>query len=478
MAWALLACSLMAPKIPRLRLYVSRRHTTGSLADRAASAILVLSLGAASACAVSVDPSEEELTTKTQEAKCKVPGPPSGFSQEEWQKLNQMSPLPTLPADTTNRFADNPRAQKLGKKLFSDAGFSGPLKVESDLGAVGEVGRVSCASCHSGDFLDDRRSQPRNVSLGADFHSRNSPAVVNSSYYLWTNWGGRFSAQWELPMPVTESGVIMNGNRLQVAHRIFDVYKKDYEKVFGPLDPALGTDFSRFPQEGKPKASATAVDGAWEAMTSEDRETVNRVFVNYSKALAGYIRTLTSDHAPFDKFMAGNAGAMGKSAQRGAQLFVGKAHCSGCHSGPTFSDNRFHNLGVPQVGEHVPATDDGRFKDVPGLLASSMNAAGPYSDDPDEGALRLAGLENPMPESSRGAFRTASLRGVGLTEPYMHSGQFALLEDVIEFYDQGGGTPVTGTKSPFLVPLGLTPEEKSDLKSFLYALTGQPVKGH
>ena len=52
--------------------------------------------------------------------------------------------------------------------------------------------------------------------------SRNAPGVVNSALYEWTNWGGRFAAQWELPTAVVENGVIMNGTRLAVAHRIYD----------------------------------------------------------------------------------------------------------------------------------------------------------------------------------------------------------------------------------------------------------------
>lgn len=427
-----------------------------------------------SGCATDTESGDEpELGSRTQAALCK--SPPPGFTEEEWEKLLEHTPLPSVPPDTTNAVADDPAARKLGQKLFFDPGFSGPIKVESDLGTVGEVGKVSCASCHSGAMLDDRRSVPRTVSLGVDFHTRNAPGIVNSSFYSWTNWGGRFAAQWELPMPVTESGVIMNGNRLQVVHRLFDVYRGAYEKVFGPLDPAIGADLTRFPASGKPKAAGGA-DGPWETMTAADQATVNGIFVNYGKALAAYFRVLVSGDSPFDQFMAGKRKALSTEAQAGARLFVGKAHCSGCHGGPLFSRNGFHNLGVPQTGERVPASDDGRFKDVPPLLASGMNVAGPFSDDPEFGATKLADLTNPMPEASRGAFRTPSLRGVALSEPYMHSGQLATLEEVIEFYDQGGGTPVSGTKSPFLQPLGLTTQEKDELLAFLQTLTGKPVK--
>jgi cytochrome c peroxidase len=395
------------------------------------------------------------------------------LSDAEWGVLGTLSPLPAPPPDTTNAYADSRRAAELGQRLFFDAGFSGPLRVASDLGAVGDVGKVSCASCHSGKYLDDERSVPRNVSLGTDFHTRNAPAIVNSAFYAWTNWGGRFSAQWELPIAVVESPIIMNGNRLQLAHRLFAVYRRPYEKLFGALEPALGSDPLRFPAAGKPKAAATDPDGAWELMAAADRTIVNRILVNYAKALAAYFRVLVSRNAPFDDFVAGDECAISADAQRGALLFIGKARCVGCHGGPDFADDRFHNLGVPQQGEHVPATDSGRFGNVAALLGSAFNSAGAFSDDPSEGARRLAGLAVPMPDETQGAFRTAGLRGVAQTEPYMHSGQLATLADVLEFYDQGGGTPAIGTRNPRLQPLGLSAGEKADLIEFLKSLSGE-----
>lgn len=396
----------------------------------------------------------------------------------ETAELGKLSPLPDVPADPTNAVADDANARALGQRLFFDAKYSGALKVDSDLGVVGEPGKISCATCHTSEYMDDQRSLPSTVSLGADFHTRNAPTVINSSYYQWTNWGGRFSAQWELPMPVSESPVIMNSNRLRIVHRIFDAYRTEYEAIFGAMDPAIGTDAVRFPADAKPKPAPTAAvpnppDGAWEAMAAADRAIVNEIFTNFGKVLAAYVRTLVSRNAPLDGFVAGNAGALTDAQKRGAQVFVGKGKCTSCHSGPHFSDDLFHNLGVPQTGDHVPASDDGRFKDVPPLLASSLNSSGAFSDDPNTG--RLDGLTDPMPESARGAFRTPNLRGTALTGPYMHSGQLATLADVVEFYDRGGDPPVSGTLDPLMGPLGLTDAEKADLVAFLEALTGDAI---
>jgi hypothetical protein len=64
-------------------------------------------------------------------------------------------------------------------------------------------------------------------------------------------------------------------------------------------------------------------------------------------------------------------------------------------------------------------------------------------------------------------FRTKSLRGVASSAPYMHAGQFATLEAVVDYYDKGGDAPDGGTKDPLMVPLGLTAQERSDLVAFL-----------
>jgi len=128
---------------------------------------------------------------------------------------------------------------------------------------------------------------------------------------------------------------------------------------------------------------------------------------------------------------------------------------------------------VPQLGPSVPPSDDGRFRDVPPLLASSLSSSGRYSDDP--GAGRLEGLTDPMPEMTRGAFRTPSLRNVALTAPYMHSGQLATLRDVVNFYAAGGGTPAAGRRDPLLAPLGLSEAQKDDLVAFLESLTLDPL---
>jgi cytochrome c peroxidase len=140
--------------------------------------------------------------------------------------------------------------------------------------------------------------------------------------------------------------------------------------------------------------------------------------------------------------MEGDKTAISESAQRGFDLFVGKAQCAVCHSGFNFSDNGFHNIGVKNLTEKE---DVGRFAIVP---VNSM----------------------------KGAFKTPTLRDIALSAPYMHNGMYKTLEEVIDHYDRKGDDQsnlspnMQGTE-----PLNLSSEDKKDLVEFLKSLTGKPV---
>ena len=403
------------------------------------------------------------------------------LTPDELALTHTFSPLPGVPADATNAFADTEAAATLGQRLYFDSSYSGALAVGSaggngGLGAVGERGKVACVSCHTSVSGADDRTVPNHVSLGTDYGTRNALAVVNASFNAWTNWGGRFDSQWSLPLAVAENGKIMGSNRLVVAHLMWNKYRADYNAIFpvaldAALDPAAA-DAARFPVSGKPKAAVADPDGAWEQMSATDRATVNRIFANYGKAIAAYLRKLVSRQAPFDRFVDGDKTAISASAKRGFKVFTGRGKCQTCHAGPAFSDGKFHALGVQQTGDRVPAADLGRFQDVPGLLNSAFNTSGAYSDAPDAG--KLAGLV--QGDAMRGAFRTPGLRGLGGSAPYMHSGQLKTLGDVVAFYDQGGGAvPDGGTLDPLVTPLMLTAVEREDLIAFLSTLDGATV---
>lgn len=392
------------------------------------------------------------------------------FETAEWDKVKTLSPLPAVPADTTNKYADNAAAATLGQMLFFEASYSGALAVGDDgtnggLGAVGDKGKVACASCHMGETMDDNRSKPGKVSLGTDLGTRNALSIVNSVFYKWTNWGGRFDSQWHLAVTVAENAKIMNSTRLDVAHMLWNKYRTEYDAIFDDklptaLDPAA-SDASRFPASGKPGQAA------FDGMAAEDKVIVNRIFSNYGKAIAAYQRKLVSRNSPFDKFVAGDKSAIGDDAKRGLKIFIGKGKCLDCHSGPNFADDKFHALVVE------PATDMGRFADVPGLLSSIWKVDGDFSDDKTTG--KLTGL---MAEASmKGQFRTKSLRGVAASGPFMHAGQFTTLEEVVDFYKKGGGEPGDSgiVKSDLMKPIAFEGTEAADLIAFMKTLTGESI---
>jgi cytochrome c peroxidase len=406
-----------------------------------------------------------------------VDAPEPLLTPEEVAAIHQLSPLPAVPADTTNAYADNAAAAALGQMLFFDKSYSGALTVPDDgmnggLGMVGETGKVACHSCHGvgSEALDDQRSRPNNVSLGTDYGTRNALGLVGSSFDAWTNWGGRFDSQWSLPLAVAENPKIMKSTRLAIAHMLYAKYRTEYDAIFPvPLDASLdpsATDAARFPSSGKPG------DPAFDGMATADQAIVNRIFANFGKALEAYIRLLVRRNSAFDRFVAGDQTMLAPSEVRGLKLFLGKG-CVTCHAGPNFSDDQFHALVVPQTGPHVPASDLGRYQDIPALLASAFNTTGAFSDDPATG--KLTGLAQDA--SQQGQFRTRSLRNVALSGPFMHSGQLATLGDVIDFYDLGGGDPgTTGiVKDPLLAPLQLSALDKFDLEAFLLTLTGEPI---
>jgi cytochrome c peroxidase len=412
------------------------------------------------------------------------------FSPAEWNKIKGMSPLGPLAADTTNNIADNMAAATFGQRLFFEKGFSGaivqgldagPMGAPGDpnaAGNMGDTGKVGCTTCHDpSTWFDDKHGT--DVSLGIKYTSRNDPSLVNVGFYEYYGWGGKQDSLW---MQATSSMENANGSdRLAIAHLIYSKYKTDYNNLFMPaLDPALDPvtgDMTRFPAHGKP--STTGTPGAWEMMAAGDQLIVNTILANAAKAVAAYERQLVSLNAPFDQYVAhapaGKLDDISDAAKRGLRLFIGKAACSACHSGAFFTDEGFHNTGVAETGPHLPTEDTGHFGDLTSLIASPFNGGGAFSDDPTTGKSNLAELGMPS-DADKGKFRTKNLRQIAQTAPYMHTGTLATLADVVNYYNQGGdASGFDGTKDAKMVPLNLTPDEVTDLVSFLQTLTGDPV---
>lgn len=173
-------------------------------------------------------------------------------------------------------------------------------------------------------------------------------------------------------------------------------------------------------------------------------------------ALMDFMKTIVSRGAPVD------TGELSEAALRGQAIFEGKGNCASCHSGPRYTDDLPHNTGVADNPEiwadpyrHSAFVTYGKFMGV----ENYMNLR------EDLGAY----IRTHRAETKR-SFLTPTLRELTWTAPYMHNGMIATLEEVVEFYNAGGGEDVL--KDAALHPLGLDDDEKSDLVEYLKALSG------
>ncbi len=335
-----------------------------------------------------------------------------GSALGQSQKFPVLRPLPPVPVPR-----DNPMSAdkvELGRLLFFDPRLSGDAS-------------TSCASCHSpdkgwGDGSDVSRGYPGTQ------HWRNSQTVLNAAYFAKLFWAGEVTSLESQADAAASGNVAGNGDGMMMEERLRQVpdYVRRFKAVFGTERPLIRD--------------------AW-------------------MAIAAFERTLVSkaENVPFDRFMKGDARALTEEAKRGLALFSGKAGCIQCHNGPVLSDESYHNLGVPKnpVFEEDPLRQITlRYQHViRGVPEKIYRTA-----DRDLGLYYTT-----KQEQDKGKFRTPGLRELEYTAPYMHNGAFFTLEEVIDFYDQGGGDDPD--KSPLLRSLKLTAEEKKALLVFLLSLS-------
>ena len=432
--------------------------------------------------------------------------PPGLIGDEAWAELMKLSPsatLPAPPADVSNHVADDPAAAALGQALFFDPLFSGPL-LDSDndgfhegVGMQGEPGKVSCASCHlpESGFVDTRTLH-KQLSLAAGWTNRRTPSILDVGQAKLLMWDGRFDSLQRQVLGVIESPLEANSSRLFFAQEIARRYAEPYQAIFGddptvvlgvgypqlsPDDPGcmLELTTSTTPDDvctdGTRHGSPGAAD--YDALSEDQQHIVTTIAVNAGKAIAAYERLLSCGPSRFDAFMHGDESALSEAEQRGAALFVGKAKCASCHSGPFFSDQSFHNVGLfPAMvsGAFTRKDDRGAEKGLAEVLADPLNVQGAFSDG-DDGRLPAS-----VPPEELGAFRTPMLRCAPQRPSFMHTGQLRSLEEVVEFFNDGGHKQLGVPADPILgylgeteiEPLGLDDEEQADLVAFLQALDG------
>ena len=312
---------------------------------------------------------------------------------------------------------------ELGKMLYFDP------KLTGDAG-------LACSDCHDPEqgwgFNDPIcRGYPGAV------HWRNCHTVVNVGYLDKLFWTGSAKSMEAQARTAATGGISGNGERDVMEQRLRQTpyYVEKFREVFGTERPIL--------------------NDAWLAIATFERA------------------MLSQTDTPLDRYLQGDKAALSEQAIRGMELFNGKANCIECHNGPMLSDQKYYNLGVPRPFEWeemgintityrfelyakgVPEKYYREFKDDPGLYFDTKR------------------------RSDLGKFRTQPLRYLIYTPPYMHAGQFFTLEEVIDFYDEGGGenemTERAGSKTPILKPLGLTDEEKEALVVFLEEISGDEI---
>ncbi len=332
--------------------------------------------------------------------------------------------LPPVPVPADNPIT--PEKVELGDKLFHDTRFS-------------YTGEVSCATCHDREkgFTDNL---PVSEGIRKLKGTRSAPTVINAAYLKTQFWDGReptLESQSAQPFlnPV-EMGLENHEPILKIV-RNDPEYLALFKKAFGKTGDEI-------------------------------------TMVEVEQAIATFERTVIGGNSPFDRYyFGGDKTAMSPAAIRGLEIFIGQGRCVSCHvieqTQALFTDNRFHMIGVaahqmPQdLDELSAAVEDvkKRGTDIAVLSNVKTSSLGRYAVTRD-----LTDI---------GAFKTATLRNIALTAPYLHDGSAKTLEEVVQFYNNGGRLeetdPVPELLSGGIRPLNLTPEQEADLVEFLKALT-------
>jgi cytochrome c peroxidase len=257
---------------------------------------------------------------------------------------------------------------------------------------------VACASCHEPAF---GFASPQRFPLGFAGHRarRHAPSILNRAYATAQLWDGRAKdLETQVLMPIS-----------------------DPDEMGLPIEQALerlGAD-----ERYRARFAQSFANGAIDA-------------TNTASALAAFVRTLRTGNTPVDVFRErGDRTLLTKEELAGLWLWESKGGCWKCHSGPNFTDERFHNTGV-----------------------------GARDGEPEPGRFAITGAAE-----DRGAFKTPTLRALTHTAPYMHDGSIETLEEVVAFYRRGGNA--NRSLDPKMQPLELSDLEASYLVAFLKGLS-------
>ncbi|MEM8680472.1 MAG: cytochrome c peroxidase, partial [Planctomycetota bacterium] len=327
-----------------------------------------------------------------------------------------LAALPSVPVPVDNPITE--AKVELGQLLFFDDRLSG------------DVG-TSCASCH-----DPRLGWGDGNALSRGYagtqHWRNSQTVVNVGYLAKLFWAGESTSLESQAHSAITGNVAGNGDPSMIEERLAQIpeYVRRFQEAFGVETPTY--------------------------------ELALRAIATFERA------ALVSKDSPVDEYLAGDTQALSEGALRGLALFEGKANCIRCHNGPLLSDESYHHLDLPQ--NRLFSRDPMRQITLRFQHFTRGVAEPVYRDAHTDLGLYYTTKR----DADRGKFRTPPLRYLEYTAPYMHNGVFEDLEEVIDFYDAGGGEDPK--QSRWLEPLGLTEDEKFDLLEFLESLSGDEIR--
>lgn len=315
-----------------------------------------------------------------------------------------------------------PRADaiELGQKLFREK------RLSSD-------GTVSCDTCHDTEkgFSDHRPDSATSAGVGGAHGSRNAPTALNAMFQAMQFWDGR-------------SPMLEDQAKLPILNPV-EMGQKTPEDVVATV--------RAIPEYAQAFKSIYGRDATYDDIAS---------------AISAFERTLYSGSSPFDRFLAGDASAIDASAQRGWTLFNGKGRCASCHQfnavNPLFSDQKFHNIGIAAHKQNFAELAQKALTVINTLTAKQIDELALQTGYSELGRFLIT-----KNQADVGAFKTETLRNIGITGPYMHDGSLTTLWDVIDHYNKGG------IPNPYLdggmQRLGLSENEIDDMVAFLFTLT-------
>jgi cytochrome c peroxidase len=335
----------------------------------------------------------------------------------------------------------NPASQSIFGSDFLNPYFFSQLKPGEDSPELRSLGKalfydpllsadntMSCASCHSPEkaFTD---GVPKSISnVQGKTVLRNAPTLLNAVY----------------------------ADRYFYDLRAFTLEQQAEHVIFNPDE--FNTAYSAIL---KKLEGSTAYNGRFKKLFGKKGITRE----NFSKALASYVLSLQSFNSPFDKYIRGESNSLNTEAKQGFNLFMGKASCATCHFVPTFA-----GLVPPLYNENE--------SEILGVLANPKDKK-PQLDE-DKGRLDN-GIYNEYAWIYERSVKTTTVRNAALTAPYFHNGAYSTLEEVIDFYNKGGGVGMGHTVTNQTLPpdeLNLTDAEIKALIAFINSLTDTSAAGY